>query len=202
MIELTATDCFAKGYHRACYIHPGDGGLCIKISLRNNFRETEREISYYLHLQRRSIPWDMLPRFHGSVETNLGPGAVFDLISDHDGEISKSLVGYFSSPELTQQNLAGLTGAFQRLRDYLFEHRIVTRTIKAKNILYHRRGAENGSLMIIDNIGNTEFIPYANYIGYFARRKTSRKWRRFEAHALKEYESNPFLAGMLPGAKG
>ena len=202
MIELTANDCFAKGFHRACYIHPADGGLCIKVSLRGDFRESEREIRYYRHLAGRNISWDMLPRFHGSVETNFGAGAVFDLIRDYDGEISKTLVSYFNSAVLAEANLTGLTQGFKRLRDYLMEHRIVTRTIKAKNVLYHRRDAENGCLMIIDNIGNTEFIPYANYIGYFARAKTARKWRRFEAHTIEHYPSNPFIGAMLPGEPG
>ena len=65
MIELTTSDCFAKGYHRACYLHPGDVALCIKVSLRNDFRESESEVSYYRHLQRRGISWDMLPDGNG-----------------------------------------------------------------------------------------------------------------------------------------
>jgi hypothetical protein len=202
MIELTQSMCFAKGYHRACYIHPEDENLCIKVSLAADNGETESEIKYYRHLQRRGVSWDMLPRFHGRTDTTIGSGAVFDLIRDDDGEISKSLMEYFKTPELTETIRAGLADAFIGLKNYLIAERIVTRTIKPKNVLYQKRDSGSGRLFIIDNIGNTDFIRLADYLGAYARMKIARKWQRFEADALVEYATNPALGELFgPGAR-
>jgi hypothetical protein len=91
----------------------------------------------------------------------------------------------------------GLGQAFGGLRAYLMEYGIVTRTLKAKNIVYQilkkKSGAGVGRLVIIDNIGNTEFLPLANYVGFFARRKTTRQWARFERDYLKEFGGSDAL---------
>jgi hypothetical protein len=192
MISLDADHRFAGGYHRDCYVHPADDGLCIKVSLRGNFRESAREAKYYRHLQRRRVSWDLLPRFHGFVETNLGSGAVFDLVRDFDGKVSATLEHYLRSPDLMAANIDGLTRAIRSLKAYLIEHRIITRTLKAKNIVYQKTDPGNGRLLIIDNIGNTEFFPIGNYVGFFARRKIMRKWARFEKDILKKFgDSEP-----------
>ena len=202
MIELEPDHRFAGGYHRDCYVHPADESLCIKVSLRGNFTESTREAKYYKHLQRRHVPWDLLPRFHGFVETNLGRGAVFDLVRDHDGKVSATLEHYLRSPESMAANIDGLSAAFGALKAHLIEHRIITRTLKAKNIVYQITGPVAGRLVIIDNIGNTEFFPVGNYVGVFARRKITRKWARFEMDVLREFKGNDLVAGLIsPGAK-
>ncbi len=197
MISLDADHRFAGGYHRDCYVHPADDSLCIKISLRGNFTESAREAKYYRHLESRQVSWDLLPRFHGFVETSLGPGAVFDLVRDGDGEVSENLEHYLRSPALTAANIDGLTQAFRSLRAYLIEHRIITRTLKAKNIVYQKTGPGNAQLIIVDNIANTEFFPIGNYVGVFARRKITRKWRRFERDILKEFEDNDLVGAVI-----
>ncbi len=200
MIELVPDHRFAGGFHRDCYVHPADERLCIKVSKRGNLRESTREAKYYRHLERRHVPWDLLPRFHGFVETSLGPGVVFDLVRDHHGKVSDTLEHYLRSPVSTAANIDGLTQAFRSLRGYLMEHRIITRTLKAKNIVYQITGTGNGRLVLIDNIGNTEFLPIGNYVGFFARRKITRKWARFEAAILKQFEDNDLVGAVI--AKG
>lgn len=194
MISLDTDHRFAGGYHRDCYVHPGDDTLCIKVSLRGNHRESAREARYYRHLQRRRVPWDHLPRFHGFVETNLGSGAVFDLVRDSDGKVSSTLEHYLQSPALTVANVEELTQAIWSLKSYLIENRIIPRTLKAKNIVYQKSDSGTSRLVIIDNIGNTEFFPICNYVYFFASRKILRKWMRFERDAFDKLEANDLSA--------
>jgi hypothetical protein len=70
------------------------------------------------------------------------------------------------------------------LKTTLIADSIVTMTIKPKNIVYQKTSATEGRLLIIDNIGNSDFLPLANHIGLLARLKTKRKWQRFEASIL------------------
>ena len=91
MIEINSSDIVGKGLHRECHAHPEDNNLCIKVAVNENIKETLREQKYYLFLKKRGISWDMLPKFYGNIETNMGPGAVFDLIRNHDAVSLKRL---------------------------------------------------------------------------------------------------------------
>ena len=181
MIELDPSHLFGRGTHRVCYIHPDDERLCIKITLRGGERETQREIKYYRHLKQRNISWDLMPMFHGCVETNLGEGVVFELIRDCDGGISQTLESYLELPALTESDFVSLARSLRSLRGYMLEQGIITRRLKAKNILYNKTDADNARLVLIDNTGNTDFIPVCSYISYLAARKIARKWQRFES---------------------
>ena len=85
MLLLENSKLVGRGLHRECYEHPESADLCVKVVVACNSDENRREASYYTRLSRRGISWDMLARFHGLVETDLGEGAVFQLVRDHDG---------------------------------------------------------------------------------------------------------------------
>jgi len=97
--------------------------------------EIKREKQYYRHLQKRGISWDMIPRYYGDAETNLGLGSVFDLISDHDLTVSKSLEYYLSSEEQTEKCYESLSESLHLLKKYLLDNNIVTMDLKPYNIL-------------------------------------------------------------------
>lgn len=193
LIELNPHALVGKGLHRECYVHPDIPGQCIKVVVAGNGSENRREQAYYASLARRGVPWDRLPKFHGLVQTNLGEGAAFDLVRDHDQRISLTLAHYLASEKLTTRYGAALREALAELKAYLLEHRIITMTLKPKNILFRLDSEETGTLVIVDNIGNSDFIPLADFSARLARWKIRRKWRRFERSLRKEYAANSAL---------
>ena len=182
MIEIDTHAMIGKGLHRECFVHPEDSNLCVKIVVAGKSDENRREASYYTRLDRRGVSWEMLPRFHGLVQTNLGEGAIFDLVRDYDGPVSHTLAHYLASKRLTAEHATVLRPALANLKSYLLQNRIITMTLKPKNILFQQYAAGEGRLVIVDNIGNSDFIPLANHSKWLARRKIQRKWRRFEAN--------------------
>ena len=74
-------------------------------------------------------------------------------------------------------------------------------TLKSKNILLQKTAQDAGKLVIVDNVGNSDFIPLSNYIGCLARRKILRKWRRFEADIQRQNPNNEVLPRRLPAEK-
>lgn len=197
MINLDGALLIGKGLHRKCFQHPQNPSLCIKIVYNGNMDESRREQAYYRRLQRRGIDWQLLPRYHGEVNTDRGVGAVFDLIRDEDGGIAKTLEFYLGCEKLTAKYRTGLVEALRKLRDYLLKNWVVTMTLKPKNIVYRRSKEGGGDLVVIDNIGNSDFIPVCNYLPAFARRKIRRKWVRFESYLLKLFPENRVLREML-----
>lgn len=197
MLKLDKSDFVGKGLHRECYRHPDNKALCVKVVVTGNDDETRREKKYYRHLKKRNVSWEMIPEYHGDVETNLGTGSVFDLVVDHDGAVAKTLEYYLTSNEKTEAHNTGLQQALAALKEYLLAHQIITMTLKPKNIVYPQSGAAEPRLVVIDNIGNSDFIPVCNYSKYFARRKILRKWDKFEKLMLDAYPHNAALQQIL-----
>jgi len=179
MITLDPSTRFGKGLHRECFVHPDDNDLCIKVVTYGNQQETQREQHYYQQLQKRKVAWDLLPRFHDNVETSIGSGAVFDLIRDHDGQISKTLEFYLGSDDFLPAQKQQLDTALVELRKYLLKYSIMSMAMKPKNIVYQLSESGQGKLFIIDNIGNSDLIPICNYVPYLANKKIIRRWDRF-----------------------
>lgn len=182
-----------KGLHRECYRHPENNKLCIKILFSSSYSEVEREKKYYAHLQKRNILWDMIPRYYGEINTPMGTGYIFDLIVDHDGNVSKTLKYYLSDNGPNKINKHDLKKALSRLKKYLLQQRIITMTLHPKNICCQINKDGEICLYIIDNIGNSDFIPLCNFVAYLARKKILRKWQRFEMLMSKISGDRDFL---------
>lgn len=135
----------------------------------------------------------MIPRFYGEVETNLGIGSVFDLILDPDGTPSQTLGYYLSTDQQRELYIDSLSNSLHSLKEYLLRQRIITMTLKPKNILCQKRPSLRFRLFLVDNMGNSDFISICNYSRYFAEKKIRRKWKRLE---------DTFLTQMQKGGAG
>ena len=185
MLVLDKAKLVGKGCHQECYRHPKDKELCIKILVSGKSIENEREKKYHKHLAKRSISWEMLPKYHGEVETNLGIGSVYDLVQDYTGEVSKNLKFYLFESEELQKHCEALAKALAQFKEYLLQQCIITRDLLPENIVCQRVNCDELKLHVVDNIGNSDFIPICNYSKFFARQKINRKWERFKRYLHK-----------------
>lgn len=196
-LELNSALYIAKGRHRECYLHPDDARLCVKIiynATNSGIQESRRELAYYRFLKKRNIDWGVLPAYHGKVETNLGTGVLFDFVRDFDGKPSRTLEHYLRHEFLDGLDNPVLSKALSVLKADLIKNRIITMTLKCKNILYRKESAETGRLVIVDNIGNSSLIPVASYSDFFGRRKIERTWIRF-INSLRKAQQNESILG-------
>lgn len=179
----------AEGLHRACYRHPENPGYCVKVVVRGDQKETEREQAYYSRLQKSAVPWTGIPQFHGNVATNLGAGAVFDLVRDCDGQVSRTLHYYLEPGNRSLLPGTVLQSCLLGLKSYLLHYGILTLTIKPANVVYQRLAEGQGRLVIIDNLGIVEFLPLCRSFGMLAQKRILRRWNRFEQKLWVEYFS-------------
>lgn len=197
-ITLSEKDYISRGLHRKCYHHPEDANKCIKVNYNDGAEEeTNREIAYYKHLIKRNVSFDALAKYYGPVSTNYGNGHIFELIRDYNGETAIPLEKYLANKSLTEKYFDQLVTGLKELKSALLKDRIITMTIKSKNILFQHLSDTNSRLVIIDNIGNSTFIPIANYIPCFAKSKIERTWQRFLKSIVKENSHNPLLTRLV-----
>jgi len=97
---LSAREPFAAGDNRLCYNHPDDQSLCIKVNRQGKAETQKANSPFYKKLRSvasfddnqieyrafqqlviaRNTPeiWRHIPRCHGWVKTDIGPGLVTD----------------------------------------------------------------------------------------------------------------------------
>jgi len=198
VLDLTDSPLLGKGSSRLCYLHPDDPGKCIKITYTRNPDVEKQELKYYRRHQRRGISWEMLAKTYGSVETSAGSGVMFSLARDFDGSISRTLDRYLADDRLTPPATV-LTELFSNFRSYMLRERIVVRELKPDNIVLQRLTPNQQRLILIDGLGNNQFLPIANYMSTFAKRVILRKWNTFEADLLKEFPDNNTVQRVIAG---
>lgn len=176
---LILTNKIGSGRHRQCYNHPQDDNKCIKVLYNpddGGIKEVKRETSYYRKKSSQIRACHAIPNYYGKVKTALGDGHIFELVRDYDGQVSKSLEYYIHRQEITD---AELQQKLMELRSSLIESGISTMTLKEYNILYRKTAPDEGYLMVIDNIGESEFLPISSLFRFLHRKKIDRIFQRF-----------------------
>ena len=176
MLVLQEEDLVGTGTRRKCYRHPDEPGKCVKVSTitKGRDKQSTRETAYYRKYHRRGCSLVHLAAFHGKVETNLGTGWVFDLVTDPDGRISKPLGQSIKDGDL----VADYKKELDELRDYMFTNGIVCGDFNHGNLLVQKQEDGSRRLMIIDGLGNSDFIKLGDYWKPHRDRKLTRKWKK------------------------
>lgn len=188
MIDLNPTYLIGKGRTRTCYLHPLGPDKCIKIDHRERGGPTQKEARYYQKLARirPELSYVHIPRFYGMVETNLGPGGVFDLIRDETtGDISKSLSHYVHVGAVTVDHPLWQ----QAHREYmiaLYDDAVIIRDFNPGNLCVRLMRGGGYRFVTIDGIGHRDFLPLCDYFPWFARRKLRRQVKRKNFDSLAE----------------
>lgn len=168
-----------SGRHRQCYNHPQDDNKCIKVLYNpddGGIKEVKRETSYYRRKASQIRACHAIPDYYGKVKTEMGDGHIFELVRDYDGQVSKSLGYYIQRREFTDDELQQ---KLKELRRSLINSGISTMTLKEYNILYRKTAPDEGHLVVIDNIGEAEFLPISSLFRFLHRKKIDRIFQRF-----------------------
>lgn len=176
-VSPSPQDFVAEGTDRKCFRHPLNPDRCIKI-LHPERRSGRfwREVRYFARLRQRAVDFRHLTAFHGLLDTSLGKAAVFDLVLDDDGRVSRSLAQYLALNDSAFNAWAATE--IESLKQSLFDQWIVFHDLNPTNILVKRLGFDEFRLVVIDGIGHNHFIPLAAYSRAYARSKIVRVWNR------------------------
>ena len=165
------------GKERDCYAHPEKPEIAVKINHSKENKQTRREIGFYRSLRwRKKLSFERIPRYYGRINTNLGPGHMFDLIRDYNGEVSKSLLWYLESGLALDQFEEDL----DKLKEYFLEQELIfNHDMYAGNLLFKKDSETDGKLVVIDGLGDTVFIKFLNMFSTHRISKIERRWELF-----------------------
>ena len=190
-IELNNELLIGKGTRRSCYQHPDEASLCIKISTGtpNSIKQQNRECSYYRAMEKRAVDFRHLARYEGTIETNLGPGHLYECIKDHDGSYSRSLNHYLRNHQNQQEDLML---KFSRLEGYLLDYGILFYDLNSGNIICQKDAQGELRLVMIDGIGEVISFTFLNAFKFYRDRTIKRRWLRVANHIQKKLNRSTF----------
>lgn len=170
----------AKGVHKAVYKHPSNTRYCIKVTFTFRDTDIERELLYRKALKIRNKKPSLLPEYFGSVETNLGPGHVFEYIVDYDNQPSLELKSVFEK-NLDVREIFRVTPLefVRNFREMLLAQKIVVYDVDPSNFMVQRISADRFTFKVVDNIGSPVMVPLAYYFDFVAERRIAKYWNRF-----------------------
>lgn len=195
ILQIT-TEPIGVGKERACFLHPWDPTKAVKVQKGEIKKQTQRELKFYRTLQRRKMDnFKHIPRFYGKVQTNLGEGFVVDLITDFDGNTSRSLNWFFEQG----YPLSEFDVYLEDLKQYMLQNLIVFNNRRSPfNLLFKRVSDCEARIVVIDGLGDHAAIKCFDEFSYFARRKINRRWTRFltslqnySVEILRAYNGSP-----------
>lgn len=192
MISLEGVEVIGRGATRVCFRHPEVPDKCIKVDIDPKKRVSQKEVRFFKRFKRRGIDWSMLPEYYGRVDTDRGEGYVFRLVRDFDGKSSKTLGECLrNQPDWLDYKRFG--EALIGLKAYLRRERVTVYSLLDYNIVYQRVSDKEERLVVVDSIGNNQFLPLSNYIPVMARNMISRKWFQLEKRLLRDFGDNPHV---------
>ncbi len=176
-ISLQGVTPLGTGTSRACYPHPNDPFLCIKIPLddRTSQKRQSRELRYYKRLKRSKVSMRHISQYHGSIITDKGEGYVYDRIIDFDGVPSRDLNHHLQNEEGLQKILIH---KINELGKTLESGEILFHDLNASNVFCQKIAENNYQLIIIDGLGDASFFKFIHYFKMIRKRTIRRRWKR------------------------
>jgi len=170
-IQVSDSLIIGTGRDRVCYEHPIKPELCIKIAKKRE-KQTRREILYQWILSIRGVDLSLISQYQYMCETNVGKGAVFELIRNENGDVSETLTQAIKNHTLTREQVSELT---QNLKDYLTQNAICVRDLSPNNIVVQKLAGSTKPI-IIDGVSNPTSNPLVLLTPYLARRSLKKSW--------------------------
>lgn len=189
MVELEEKHFIGQGKNRACYRHPDDKNLCIKIMLpqhKKKYNENVHEFQYvkkHLAGKNARLP---ISKPVAWVETNLGTGLSYELILDYDGKISKTLA-HVRDAGLVSMDI--LIEEVEKLKNEFLAKEISPTEISLENIMLQRTSPVTHRLMFVDGYGLKNYNPVFNLSKRVRKKQIARRFDRRLRQMERELDS-------------
>ncbi len=158
-------------------------------TIRGGQTDLSREINYIKILKKRNKNYDILPKYYGEIETNLGHGYVFEVIRNYDKSKSITLQEILLDEKLFANYFDLTVKLLKDLKINLFENEIITMGLFPENVIFQKISPDEYKVRIVNDMGSGVLIPLEYHFHYFAKTKVARRWEEFIVNLKKLYPS-------------
>lgn len=178
IIKLNDSFLIGGGRHKHVYLHPHEKDKCIKIAHTLPDPDIDRELKYRKIHKAKTANSKMLPKYYGTITTNLGTGFVFELVRDYNHIISKTMYQFIDSEPFTEQHIKKVQSMLLTFKNIYFQEKILTYDMNPVNYLVQKTSPTEITIRCIDDIGSSVLIPLELYCNYFHDAKINRYWAK------------------------
>ncbi|SDQ70996.1 YrbL family protein [Pseudovibrio sp. Tun.PSC04-5.I4] len=187
MIVLKEENLLAAGGVRKVYVHSETPNKCIKVDkLTDHLGEwgTAHELEYYSYLEEKRgyLDFYAVAKFHGTVETNQGKGAVFDLVRDEDTQEPSQTLYHVMCKFHSSKERDMHKSALREFRRKLLKDRILCRDLNPWNVVVQKKKDGNIQYVLIDGVGHGKYKKFGRF------RIFVKMFRHLRRRNLKSYE--------------
>lgn len=165
-----------KGRDRACYVHPENPSLCIKVAIKKE-KQSKREKRYLSYLKRKGRELSCFSQYLGSVGTNLGKGYVFELARDSEGNIAFTLKKAMEQRLLNRKEIMSL---ILEIEKNIIEQNICVYDLTPNNVAVFRGQDNEIHYIIIDGLGVSNLNPLSTRLSFLIRRSQKHSLTKFK----------------------
>ncbi|WP_425075649.1 YrbL family protein [Psychroserpens sp. S379A] len=191
MIQLSESDYLAEGLARTCYFHPENENLCIKIGKPDvEVSHLYKEINYYKKINKKDaskFDYPFYAMYHGTIETNLGEGFVYDLVRDETSqEVSKTLIDYIRMKDSPIDDSVFDT-SLKKLQDQMIKYKVFASDLRPRNLCCKILKDGSVEMIIVDGIGHRDFLPLGDWFHCFAKQKVERRFQKIALSSVLDH---------------
>jgi hypothetical protein len=188
------------GHDREVWRHPLNRALGIKVAKPDHERaQNHIDLHYSTHLEQLGITSRHIPRVHGWVDTDRGPGLVVDLVQQPDGTPCPSLPQALRSGLINEMEAIGLV---YEAHEWLENNGVILADYGIDNFLVQFSTSTGlPHLVFIDGLGTRHFdfkywarCTFTPLERWTARQK-ARAFRNKTLGLLKDHSSKIWVAG-------
>ena len=200
MITLDDSLLVGQGTLRACYQHPDDETLIIKVGRPDRsggIDANRKEFLSYQKIRQRHDKLEHISHCHGFVETDRGQGLACDCIRDSSGEISQTIWDIVVHDD--DCDIDNILEVARTLCDYLIAQDLFLFDINLKNIVLRQSRDNKYRAYAIDLKGpydNKEFLQLSSRITYLGRKKLKRRTRQLLERIVQYREQREELKNL------
>ncbi|MEA1989001.1 MAG: YrbL family protein [Pseudomonadota bacterium] len=164
------------GRDRACYQHPMDKDVCIKVSIKPE-KQSKRECKYLSFLKNKEKSFHYLSDCFGTVQTNRGLGYMFRLVRDNDGQVAMTLTKSIENGRIKKEEVKEI---LYRLHAYLLKKRICAYDLSPNNLVVYKSDKQKWKVVIVDGVGTSGLNFFNLRVLLWGREITRKAWKRLE----------------------
>ena len=197
MIVLDDNALIGRGTLRACYLHPQNEGLIVKVPLPGSTGGDDanrKELMSYQKIRQNHADLDHISHCRGLVETDRGTGLICDCIRDCNGDIAKTIWDVVVYQETC--DIEELLEVATTLCNYLIANDLFLFDINLKNIVLKKTEDNGYRAYAIDLKGpydNKEFLQLSSRIKFLARKKLKRRSKQLLERIVQFREQRELL---------
>lgn len=162
LLTLSNLEPFRTGRQRFCYIHPDYPNRLVKVDQLNLRKPvTKKEVQYLWSIKKSGpcLKLKSIAQFYGTVETDIGVGAIYELIVDGPNNKPAATLLDFIKDNQTSHIVDVLTPALEAFRERVYSDGIIIRDLNADNICIRTMPDGSLNLVAVDGFGHKYPFP-------------------------------------------